>query len=396
MAQINDRRGTAVETSRGAGKSKHNYFDSDQVQYPRRPHKKGQRSVSETVLETLTLQPCRNPPNLPTSNRFQQIQFSSSQRRRRKHQHHGRNSINFEFNRKWVYSSRDVSAYKDRVVVASYNVLGVENVLKHPDLYSKVLPEFLEWDRRKELICKELNHYNAGIVCFQEVDRFNDLDKLLRKDGYRGVYKARTGEACDGCAIFWKHKQFTLLHEETIEFQSFGLRDNVAQLCVLQMSCNQPASKLCQKTSKTMPMQCPSLVIGNIHVLFNPNRGDIKLGQVRLFLENAHKLSQQWGSIPVLLGGDLNSLPQSVIYQFLASSKLDILLHDRRNISGQLEHAPQCRNFGFQNNNVARLQNLRLDDVYWFFRALLFRSLGFVLLPFHHHCIPNNHFPLEL
>lgn len=29
--------------------------------------------------------------------------------------------------------------------------------------------------------------------------------------------------------------RFTLLHEETIEFQSFGLRNNVAQFCVLKV-----------------------------------------------------------------------------------------------------------------------------------------------------------------
>ncbi|KAJ6418493.1 hypothetical protein OIU84_001787 [Salix udensis] len=92
----------------------------------------------------------------------------------------------------------------------------------------------MEWERRKELIYKEMHHYNAGILCFQEVDRFDDLDDLLQKDGFRGAYKARTGEACDGCAVFWKDKLFTLLHEEHVEFQSFGLRNNVAQLCVFK------------------------------------------------------------------------------------------------------------------------------------------------------------------
>lgn len=78
-------------------------------------------------------------------------------------------------------------------------------------------------------------------------------------------------------------------------------------------------------------------LVGNIHVLFNPKRGDIKLGQVRLFLEKAHRLSQEWGSIPVIIAGDLNSMPQSALYQFLASSELDILLHDRKKISGQVD-----------------------------------------------------------
>lgn len=36
--------------------------------------------------------------------------------------------------------------------------------------------------------------------------------------------------------------------------------------------------------------------------------------QIRMFLEKAYELSEKWGGIPVILGGDLNSLPQVIIY----------------------------------------------------------------------------------
>ncbi|RVX14180.1 Carbon catabolite repressor protein 4-like 5 [Vitis vinifera] len=128
-----------------------------------------------------------------------------------------------------------------------------------------------------------------------------------------------------------------------------------------------------------------SLIVGNIHVLFNPNRGDFKLGQMRLFLEKAHKLSQEWGCIPVVLAGDLNSMPQSALYQFLASSEvslkfsccvkligivllnillqycgtqLDVRLHDRRKISGQVEHQSQHRAYRYQNEDASRSRPL--------------------------------------
>ncbi|KAG5512955.1 hypothetical protein RHGRI_038624 [Rhododendron griersonianum] len=54
---------------------------------------------------------------------------------------------------------------------------------------------------------------------------------------------------------------------------------------------------------------------------------------ILLFLKKAHELSQKWGNIPVVLAGDFNSMPQSAMYQFLASAKLDLQLHNRRNIS---------------------------------------------------------------
>ncbi|KAK1298651.1 hypothetical protein QJS10_CPB14g00324 [Acorus calamus] len=252
--------------------------------------------------------------------------------------------------RRWVFPAQDCSAYKERFVVVSYNILGVENASKHSDLYDRVAPRDLCWDRRKRRIRKELRRYDPSILCFQEVDQFNDLAKLLQKDGYKGVHKSRTGEACDGCAIFWREEKFTLLHQEAIEFNKFGLRDNVAQLCILKMN---PRHSYSSSNECVDPeMEDRTVLVGNIHILYNPKRGDIKLGQIRLLLERAHLLSEKWGNIPVVIAGDLNSLPQSAIYQFLASSKLDILLHDRREVSGQfklpLRHKPSFlrRNIG--------------------------------------------------
>ncbi|XP_061370952.1 carbon catabolite repressor protein 4 homolog 5 isoform X2 [Gastrolobium bilobum] len=250
--------------------------------------------------------------------------------------------------RRWVYSSKDCSNCTDKVVVVSYNILGVENATKHLDLYSNVPRSLLEWDRRKGLILEEINDYNASILCFQEVDHFNDLDDLFQTNGFKGVYKARTGEAHDGCAVFWKDKLFNLLHQEDIEFRRFGLRNNVAQLCVLEVNHDKPESGTCNLSTVAPSTRKKRFVVGNIHVLFNPNRGDIKLGQVRLLLDKAYHLSQEWGNIPVIIAGDLNSIPQSAIYKFLSSSELDIQLHNRRNMSGQLEIQSKGRVFRSQ------------------------------------------------
>ncbi|KAL1318567.1 hypothetical protein HN51_070880 [Arachis hypogaea] len=282
-------------------------------------------------------------------NRFQA--FSSSSQNRRKKRRVGKSggsSSRGACSRRWIFSSADCSNFNDKVTIVSYNILGVENASKHLDLYANTPRSFLEWERRKRLIFEEINTYNASVLCFQEVDHFNDLDNLFQNNGFKGVYKARTGDAHDGCALFWKDKLFTLLHQEDIEFQRFGLRNNVAQLCVLEARNDKPESETSGLTTVTSSTQRKRFVIGNIHVLFNPNRGDIKLGQVRLLLDKAYKLSEEWGSIPVIIAGDLNSLPQSAIYEFLASSKLDIQLHNRKNMSGQLEIQSNSRVFRSQ------------------------------------------------
>ncbi|KAL8492426.1 hypothetical protein ACS0TY_023855 [Phlomoides rotata] len=297
----------------------------------RRQQSKKRQKVISSEIETRSRIQTLKPDSVPKfssytrscTNSYLQREDRSRAKRRRTH-----------FQRKWTYSAHDVSKYNDRVVIVSYNILGVENATKHPELYRGVSPKHLDWEYRKKLLCRELKGYQASILCFQEVDHFNDLNKILQKDGFRGLNKARAGESHDGCAIFWKNKLFTLLHEENIEFQKYGLHNNVAQFCVLKM--NQDLVNADATSRSQCSTASRSLVVGNIHVLYNPKRGDIKLGQMRMFLEKAYELSQEWGCIPVVLAGDLNSLPQSAMYQFLASSKLHIQRHDRRHISGQI------------------------------------------------------------
>ncbi|KAL1216829.1 Carbon catabolite repressor-like protein [Cardamine amara subsp. amara] len=284
---------------------------------------------SNRQQESVTLKPHRSLAPGSSHRSFKHVRPSkSSLPRRRKTKERIPSSIE----REWVFSASNFENLKDKVVLVSYNLLGVDNASNHMDLYDNVPAKHLEWSRRKHLICKEISRYNASILCLQEVDRFDDLDGLLKNRGFQGVHKSRTGEASDGCAIFWKEKLFKLLDHQPIEFERFGMRNNVAQLCVLEMNCEEAKSKLCVQSSDPR-----RLVVGNIHVLFNPKRGDIKLGQVRLFLEKAYKLSQEWGNIPVAIAGDLNSTPQSAIYGFIASADLDTQLHDRRQISGQYE-----------------------------------------------------------
>ncbi|KAJ9550416.1 hypothetical protein OSB04_014461 [Centaurea solstitialis] len=253
-------------------------------------------------------------------------------------------------NRKWVFSPIDCSKYRDKFVFVSYNILGVENASNHKDLYFNVLPKFMKWEYRRRAIRREIARYSPSILCFQEVDRFDDLNRILQKDGFKGIYQARTGEARDGCAIFWKDALFSLLHEDNIEFKRFGLRDNVAQFCVLKMNAYQ---KHIDDTENLKVQPSRNILVGNIHVLFNPSRGDIKLGQVRLFLEKAHRLSQKWGNIPAILGGDLNSMPQSAMYQFMVSSELNIQHHERKKISGQICPFDHPR-FPYQSNYSSR------------------------------------------
>lgn len=180
---------------------------------------------------------------------------------------------------------------------------------------------------------------------------------------------------------------FNAIKKEQILFQELGLKDNVSQLVVLQFrknsarksasfndmsepmeedthDINRPAavepsrspqshirfnnegepiaqsaaaSVLNPRSPNSKKSSAPALVIANIHVLFNPKRGDIKLAQVRTMLERAYVLSTMYkNSLPVIVCGDFNSAAGSPLYNFVVEGELDLANVDRKTISGQV------------------------------------------------------------
>ncbi|XP_061344966.1 carbon catabolite repressor protein 4 homolog 3-like isoform X4 [Gastrolobium bilobum] len=200
-----------------------------------------------------------------------------------------------EIKRHWVEAADLPFASPERFTVASYNILADRNASQHSDLYVNVPSRYINWDRRRRIICDELFGWNPDIICLQEVDKYFELSNILVKAGYRGSYKRRTGDSVDGCAMFWKADKFRLLEGESIQFKDIGLRDNVAQLFVFE---------------------------------------------IRFLLSRAQILSEKWGNTPVVLAGDFNSTPESGIYKFLSSSELNIMLYDRKELSGQKSCRP--------------------------------------------------------
>lgn len=241
-------------------------------------------------------------------------------------------------NRVWQYAEDMPQFTQEKFIIASYNILASAFARQHKCmLYGHVPVPLLEWKRRKLKIILELGLCSPDIICLQEVDRFKDLEEELAFKGYVGLYKARTGLAPDGCAIFWRRNRFKLLQEESLEFSAMGMRDNVAQFCVLESLVSGPAIKGSDTKSRmerSGKNHC--LIVGNIHLLYNPKRGDIKLGQCRTFLEKAHMLSSSWPDTPIVIGGDFNSTPSSAIYDFIATSELEVLHSDRSYLSGQI------------------------------------------------------------
>ncbi|CAD7704922.1 unnamed protein product [Ostreobium quekettii] len=124
--------------------------------------------------------------------------------------------------------------------------------------------------------------------------------------------------------------KFELLYNESLNFQEWGLRDDSGLVVVLY-----------PRGTNLIP-----IAVGQLHVLFNPKRGDIKLAQVRTLLETMAKLSfdpHTQEQALCIVAGDFNSAPGSGLYRFIVEGKFDCADCERRAVSGQMEGRPsQC------------------------------------------------------
>ena len=153
------------------------------------------------------------------------------------------------------------------------------------------------------------------------------------------MYKKRTGDKPDGCAIFYKASKLDLDKASAVEYVKPGCslmdRDNVGIILLLK-----PKLKAGRKTNT-------KLCVATTHLLFNPKRGDIKLAQLQLLLAEMDRIacveppaknhSAQAEYHPTILCGDLNCEPFSPLHSFVEQGHLRYEQQVARFVSGQSE-----------------------------------------------------------
>ena len=179
-----------------------------------------------------------------------------------------------------------------------------------------------------------------------------DLFRPFSYPGYNSIYKKRLGEKPDGCAIFYREDRFKLLSHHSVEFSRPDIpltnRDNVALIAVL-------------KPRKSRDEGKPPICVANTHLLFNKNRGDIKLVQLAYLFAELDRIGKVGFSrrekrakksrkirakksadaqannlyLPMIVCGDFNSTPFSHLHSFVTSSRLKFEGLSRVHISGQ-------------------------------------------------------------
>ena len=191
----------------------------------------------------------------------------------------------------------------------------------HENLYVSVPRPALMWPQRWQRIRHEMMHLAPDIICCQEIENAEEALRDMSELGYAGRYVRRGGGRGDGCATFWRAAALTCVEQRAISFEALDMRDNTALVVVLRDTRSDKATT--------------EVVVGNTHVLFNPNRGDVKMGQVRILMDLVAQMRAERNYPPAVIAGDFNSSPGSRVHSFAKTGQVSVGDLGRKYLSGQ-------------------------------------------------------------
>ena len=202
----------------------------------------------------------------------------------------------------------DNSSAAETLSVVSYNILCDKYATA--SLYGYTPSAALAWDHRKNVILDELNHYNADIICLQEVDResFDDFFRpMLAVNDYRGVFwpksRAKTmaekeARLVDGCATFYKDSKYICLDKILIDFANTAI--NRPDMKGEHDTFNRvmPRDHIAVASFLENRMTGSRMMVVNAHIFWDPAFADVKLVQVAIMMEQLSKQADRWAKQP--------------------------------------------------------------------------------------------------
>ncbi|KAI7831182.1 Endonuclease/exonuclease/phosphatase [Gamsiella multidivaricata] len=278
--------------------------------------------------------------------------------------------------RQWVYdSSSPMSMDTKSFVVMSWNVLSPK--LCHASrLDARCEPAFLDWNYRKEAILNQVAFTDADIVCLQELE-LKDYEEYfnprLTRLGFKSIhaYKMNIYEMRDGCAIFYRDSRFKLLSDHVLRFNQVELDDcnvkrpSMARDTAIRFNLFHNLAVVAFFENRRTKRQ---IQVATTHLLADPAFPDAKMLQTAILTSKLEELkaeavasiptststpiaetaatatatatamtegstagmtphppnqSRAKQHIPTILAGDLNSLPDSSVVNFLKTGQID-------------------------------------------------------------------------
>lgn len=195
--------------------------------------------------------------------------------------------------------------------------------------FKDVDPEALRWTRRARQIENVLEHMDADVLCLQEIE----IDRPLAQLGlskYASVHARRPPRSSglprrDGCLTAWRPDNFELVRHQVISFDDHLQKlpgwepyqsGNVALIVELQ------------------PLGSPpgwTVVIANTHLAFGDDKDELRRLQVSILLDAINDFRNEY----VVLCGDLNSTPGSLVHSLLTEHFYFSVHHDMELFAGE-------------------------------------------------------------
>ncbi|XP_070187828.1 uncharacterized protein [Littorina saxatilis] len=262
--------------------------------------------------------------------------------------------------RQWIVTQQaDRSRPAATFTVMCYNVLCDKYCTRQQYGYCPTWA--LNWEYRKKGIIEDIRNLAADIISLQEVETdqfYHFFLPSLRQDGYDGIFspksRARTmteqeRKHVDGCAIFYKKEKFRLVEEKLVEFNQVAManadgsddmlnrvmtKDNIG-LCAL-LETKPPIFD--HGLSLPDPLTRQLILVATAHIHWDPEFSDVKMVQTMMLMWELQKLMEEathkyhlpypgplnCNSIPFVFCGDLNSLPDSGVIEFLTNGKVAV------------------------------------------------------------------------
>ncbi|XP_031833315.1 protein angel isoform X2 [Nomia melanderi] len=230
---------------------------------------------------------------------------------------------NYKTMRQWTLIKKEKLASNSEeffiVRLLSFNILAQCLLDTYPFLYKGHDKRALSWKIRRQLLLQEILGAQANVICLQEMqeDHLQEFLVPFTELGYNYIYKKRTNDKKDGLLFLYRSDQFILLDYAKVELYQSGIellsRDNVGII-----------AKLAVKDSPET-----QLVIATTHLLYNPKRNDVRLGQTQLLLAEIERIAFLGNTLtgakylPIILSGDFNLIPYSGVYRFITDGMFE-------------------------------------------------------------------------
>lgn len=198
------------------------------------------------------------------------------------------------------------------VSIVTYNILA--------DVYSSYISGANSYDlnykNRKGLLFKEIANSRADFVCLQELDHYeSDFKQFFQSINYESAFIKRPSDYNpDGSMIAWKPKLYDLIESVSLSYNdhpkckenSTYRKNNIGILLVFRSKINS---------------KC--IIIGTSHFYWDPQVEYVKFLQATIYSTAAANLKAKY-NCPVILTGDLNSVPTSSVMNYLLNRDLNL------------------------------------------------------------------------